>query len=197
MTPADADLTAAVAALRRGDLVVYPTETVYGLGADATDPEAVARVFDAKERARENPVSMALPEVGAAPDYVRWTDRERAFCEAFLPGPVTVLLERTDRVPEVLVAGQDRVGIRVPDHDVARTLARRVGPVTATSANLSGRPSARRLADLDPAIRERAVVVDGGETPGTASTVVDVAGGELRRRGTRAAAIEAWLEDTD
>ena len=197
MTPADADLTAAVAALRRGDLVVYPTETVYGLGADATDPEAVARVFDAKERARENPVSMALPEVGAAPDYVRWTDRERAFCEAFLPGPVTVLLERTDRVPEVLVAGRDRVGIRVPDHDVARTLARRVGPVTATSANLSGRPSARRLADLDPAIRERAVVVDGGETPGTESTVVDVAGSELRRRGARAAAIEAWLEDTD
>jgi len=197
VTPADADLTAAVAALRRGDLVVYPTETVYGLGADATDPEAVARVFDAKERARENPVSMALPEVGAAPDYVRWTDRERAFCEAFLPGPVTVLLERTDRVPEVLVAGRDRVGIRVPDHDVARTLARRVGPVTATSANLSGRPSARRLADLDPAIRERAVVVDGGETPGTESTVVDVAGGELRRRGARAAAIEAWLEDTD
>ena len=191
------DLTAAVAALRRGDLVVYPTETVYGLGAAATDPEAVARVFDAKERARENPVSMALPEVGAAPDYVRWTDRERAFCEAFLPGPVTVLLERTDRVPEVLVAGRDRVGIRVPDHDVARTLARRVGPVTATSANLSGRPSARRLADLDPAIRERAVVVDGGETPGTESTVVDVAGGELRRRGARAAAVEAWLEDTD
>ena len=197
MTPADADLTAAVAALRRGDLVVYPTETVYGLGADATDPEAVARVFDAKERDRENPVSMALPEVGAAPDYVRWTDRERAFCEAFLPGPVTVLLERTDRVPEVLVAGRDRVGIRVPDHDVARTLARRVGPVTATSANLSGRPSARRIADLDPAIRERAVVVDGGETPGTESTVVDVAGGELRRRGARAAAIEAWLEDMD
>ena len=191
------DLTAAVAALRRGDLVVYPTETVYGLGADATDPEAVARVFEAKDRARENPVSMALPEVGAAPDYVRWTDRERAFCEAFLPGPVTVLLERTDRVPEVLVAGRDRVGIRVPDHDVARTLARRVGPVTATSANLSGRPSARRLADLDPAIRERAVVVDGGETPGTESTVVDVAGGELRRRGAGAASIEAWLEDTD
>ena len=197
MTPADADLTAAVAALRRGDLVVYPTETVYGLGADATDPEAVARVFEAKDRARENPVSMALPEVGAAPDYVRWTDRERAFCEAFLPGPVTVLLERTDRVPDGLVAGRDRVGIRVPDHDVARTLARRVGPVTATSANLSGRPSARRLADLDPAIRERAVVVDGGETPGTESTVVDVAGGELRRRGARAAAIEAWLEETD
>ena len=191
------DLTAAVAALRRGDLVVYPTETVYGLGADATDPEAVARVFEAKDRARENPVSMALPEVGAAPDYVRWTDRERAFCEAFLPGPVTVLLERTDRVPDGLVAGRDRVGIRVPDHDVARTLARRVGPVTATSANLSGRPSARRLADLDPAIRERAVVVDGGETPGTESTVVDVAGGELRRRGAGAAAIEAWLEDTD
>ena len=197
MTPTDPEFTAAVAALRRGDPVVYPTETVYGLGADALDPEAVARVFDAKGRDRGKPISMALPEAAAAADYVRWTDRERAFCEAFLPGPVTVLVERTARVPDVLVAGQDRVGLRVPDHEGARTLARRVGPITATSANVSGRPSARRVADLDPSIRERAVVVDGGETPGTESTVVDVAGGELLRRGARAAAVEAWLEGTD
>ncbi len=195
MTVADEtpDLTAAVAALRRGDLVVYPTETVYGLGADALDPEAVARAFDAKGRDRGNPISMALPEAAVAADFVRWTDRERAFCERFLPGPVTVLLERTDRVPDVLVAGRDRVGVRVPDHATARTLARRVGPITATSANVSGRPSARRPAELDPEIRERAVV-DGGETPGGESTVVDVSAGEIVRRGALADEIGAWLE---
>ena len=197
MTPTDPEFTAAVAALRRGDPVVYPTETVYGLGADALDPEAVARVFDAKGRDRGKPISMALPEAAAAADYVRWTDRERAFCEAFLPGPVTVLVERTARVPDVLVAGRDRVGLRVPDHEGARTLARRVGPITATSANVSGRPSARRVADLDPSIRERAVVVDGGETPGTESSVVDVAAGEIVRRGAMAEEIEAWLEEAD
>ncbi len=189
------DLTDAVAAIRRGDLVVYPTETVYGLGADALDPEAIGRVFDAKGRPRGNPLSMAVPEHSAAEEYTRPSERERRFCERFLPGPVTVLLERTERVPDVLVAGGDRVGIRVPDHDVARTLARRTGPITATSANRSGRRSARRIADVDPAIRERATVVDGGETAGTESTVVDVSADRIVRRGALADEIEAWLVD--
>jgi L-threonylcarbamoyladenylate synthase len=190
-----AELTDAVAAIRRGDLVVYPTETVYGLGADALDPEAVERVFGAKGRSRDRPLSMGLPELSAAADYVRMTDRERAFCERFLPGPVTVLLERTDRVPDVLVAGRDRVGIRVPDHDTARELARRTGPITATSANRSGAGSARRIESIDPSIRERAVVVDGGETPGAESTVVNVGAGTVVRRGALADEIEAWLSD--
>ena len=188
-------LTDAVAALRRGDLVVYPTETVYGLAADATDPEAVERAFEAKGRSHEKPISMALPDVGAAADYVRLSDRERAFCERFLPGPVTVLLERTDRVPDVLVAGRDRVGVRVPDHELSRNLARRVGPITATSANRSGEPGARRVEEIAPEVRERAVVIDRGETPGAESTVVDVSTGEIVRRGANAEEIEAWLAE--
>ena len=197
MTVPGNDVTEAVAALRRGELVVYPTETVYGLAADALDPEAVERVFEAKGRSRGKPVSMALPEAAVAADYARVSDRERAFCERFLPGPVTVLLERTDRVPDVLVAGRDRVGVRVPDHDLSRDLARRVGPITATSANRSGNPSARRVAELDERVRERAVVLDGGETPGTESTVVDVAAGEIVRRGALADDIEGWLENAE
>jgi len=184
-----------VAAIRRGDLVVYPTETVYGLGANALDPDAVERVFEAKRRPRDRPISMALPELSAAEDHTRMSDRERTFCERFLPGPVTVLLERTDRVPDVLVAGRDRVGIRVPDHDTARALARRTGPITATSANRSGAESARRVEAIDPAIRERAVVIDEGETPGTESTVVDVGANEIVRRGALADEIESWLAE--
>ena len=191
----DRDLTDAVAAIRRGDLVVYPTETVYGLGADALDPDAIERVFEAKGRSREKPLSMALPEPAAAADYTRMTDAERRFCERFLPGPVTVLVERTDRVPDGLVAGGDRVGIRVPDHDLARDLARRTGPITATSANRSGEPSARRVEAIDASIRERATVIDGGETPGAESTVVDVSAGRIVRRGALAGAVEAWLSE--
>ena len=191
----DPDLTDAVAALRRGDLVVYPTETVYGLGADALDPEAVERVFEAKGRSRQKPVSMAVPELAAAADYTRMTERERRFCERFLPGPATALVERTDRVPDVLVDGGDRVGIRIPDHDLARDLARRTGPITATSANRSGEPSARRIDEVDATIRERATVLDGGETPGTESTVVDVSAGRIVRRGELAGEIEAWLAE--
>ncbi len=195
MTVTDDDLREAVAALRRGDLVVYPTETIYGLGADALDPEAIERVFEAKGRPRDKPLSMALPDAAVAADYARVSARERAFCDRFLPGPVTVLLERTDRVPDALVAGRNRVGIRVPDHDLARDLARRVGPITATSANRSGAPSARRVEEIDASIRDAAVVLDGGETPGTESTVVNVAADEIVRRGALADDIEAWLAE--
>ncbi|WP_255194786.1 L-threonylcarbamoyladenylate synthase [Halorarius litoreus] len=194
-TLADA-LDEAAAAIRDGDLVVYPTETVYGLGAAALDADAVTRVFDAKRRDRSKPVSLAVPSVEAAGEVTRPTERERAFMREFLPGPVTVVVERGPDVPDVLTAGGDRVGVRVPDHDVALALLERVAPVTATSANVSGRASTRRLADLDPEIREAAaVVVDGGETPGGGSTVVDVSAGEIHRRGPLADAIESWLEE--
>ena len=185
----------AATAVRDGDLVVYPTETVYGLGADALSEAAVERVFEAKRRSRDEPVSLAVPDVDAALEYVRATDREERFMREFLPGPVTVLCEKTDEVPDVLTAGRDRVGVRVPDHEVALALLREVAPVTATSANVSGRPSATRVADLDPEIRDAAaVVLDGGETGESGSTVVNVETGEVHRRGPNAEAVAAWLE---
>jgi len=188
------DIEQAAAAIREGDLVVYPTETVYGLGADALDPAAVEAVFEAKGRDRGNPVSMAVPSVAAALEYTAPTARERRFMHEFLPGPVTVVVDRGGAVPDVLTAGRDRVGVRVPDHAVALSLLEAVAPVTATSANVSGRPSARSVADLDGDIREAAAaVLDGGETPGGGSTVVDVTAGEIHRRGALADQIEAWL----
>lgn len=190
------DLDRAADAIAAGDLVVYPTETVYGLAADALDPDAVSRVYEAKGRDRSNPISLAVPSVPAALEYVRATDRERRFMATFLPGPVTVLCRRRDRVPGALTAGRDRVGVRVPDHDLALALCERTDrPITSTSANVSGRPSVRRVTDLDPSIRETAaVVLDGGETAGVESTVVDAAAGRVHRRGALADEVEQWLE---
>lgn len=190
----DEVLNRAAAAAREGKLVVYPTETVYGLGALATNPTAVERVFEAKGRPRENPVSLAVPDVDNIDEYAVLTDRERDFCDQFLPGPVTVLLERRDTVPDELVAGRDRVGVRVPDHDLALTLLELVAPLTATSANVSGRGSARTVAGVDPEVREAAaVVIDGGETPGGGSTVVNVADGTIVREGALVDDVRAWL----
>ncbi|ERH08803.1 MAG: translation factor SUA5 [halophilic archaeon J07HX64] len=190
------DIERAADAVRDGDLVVYPTETVYGLGADALDPEAVERVFDTKGRDRGNPVSMAVPDIETAAEYTEVGERERAFMQRFLPGPVTVVVERGDRVPDVLTAGRDRVGVRVPDHEVALSLLERVAPVTATSANESGRPSVRQAGSLHEQVqRAAAVVVDDGETAGGGSTVVDVARGTVHRRGALADAVEGWLAD--
>jgi L-threonylcarbamoyladenylate synthase len=186
----------AAEAIRHGQLAVYPTETVYGLGADALDADAVGQVFAAKSRDREDPVSLAVPDADAAADVTAPTDRERAFMAAFLPGPVTVVLRRLPVVPDALTAGRDRVGVRVPDHDRALALLGEVAPITATSANVSGRPSARRVADLDDRIREQATaVVDGGETPGGGSTVVDVSRDRVHRRGHLADEVEAWLAE--
>ena len=192
----DSDITDAADALRDGELVVYPTETVYGLGADALDADAVERVFDAKGRSRDQPVSLAVPDAEAALEYTAPTALERRFMHEFLPGPVTVLADRTEAVPDVLTAGHDRVGIRVPDHEMALELLDAVAPITATSANVSGEGSVRELDELGEQVREAAaVVLDGGRTPGTESTVVDVEAGEIVRRGAMADEIEAWLAD--
>lgn len=184
----------APAAVQRGELVVYPTETVYGLGADALDPPAIERVFETKGRDRAEPISLAVPTPDAAREYVTVSERERAFMAAFLPGPVTVVAAKRPVVPDVLTAGGERVGIRVPDHPVATRLLETVAPLTATSANVSGHPSVTQPGDLDPEIREAAsVVLDGGTTGGTGSTVVDVARGEIHREGPLAEEIRDWL----
>jgi len=187
----------AARAIAEGDLVVYPTETVYGMGADAADAEAVERVFEAKGRDRDKPVSLGVPSVERATEYVDPTERELEFMREFLPGPVTVVVQRRETVPDVLTAGREKVGVRVPDHDLALKLfAAADVPVTATSANLSGTGSVREVAELSDEVREAvAAVLDGGRTDGMESTVVDAESGEIHRRGAMADEIEAWLAD--
>ncbi|WP_435365158.1 L-threonylcarbamoyladenylate synthase [Haloarchaeobius sp. DYHT-AS-18] len=191
------DIDRAGQAIRDGELVVYPTETVYGLGADALDTDAVERVFEAKGRSRDKPVSLGVPSVDAALEHVHASDREERFMREFMPGPVTVLCERRGHVPDVLTAGRERVGIRVPDHELALALYRAAEtPVTATSANVSGTPSVTDPADLDPAFLEQvAVTLDGGVTAGTESTVVNVSTGDILRPGALGERIETWLAE--
>lgn len=183
---------------REAARVIYPTETVYGLAADALSPAAIERVFELKGRSRDEPISLAVPDIDAASEYTRPTDRERAFMEAFLPGPVTVVLERRSVVPDVLTAGSDRVGVRIPDHPTALALLQRVAPLTATSANRSGAGSARRVEEIDASVRDAVdLVLDDGTTLGTESTVVDVSAETIHRRGALAPEIEAWLSTAE
>jgi len=208
MTPADNDRTPpthetdseqaisdAAAAVRNGNAVVYPTETVYGLGADATDPEAVDRVFELKNRPYDKPLSVAFVDRETAFEYTNPTDREQEFINQFLPGPVTVIVDRKPTLPDILTSGRSRVGVRIPANETALELCRAAGPITATSANVSGNPSVRLPTDLSPSIRDRVgAVIDTGQTAGTESTVVDIEAGEIHRRGACIEEIEAWLE---
>lgn len=189
------ELSHAADAIREGELVVYPTETVYGLGANALDGDAVERVFAAKDRDHEKPISLAVPDVECAFEYTQPTPQEKEFMHEFLPGPVTVLVEAGEAVPDVLTAGRSRVGVRVPDHSMALALLDESPPLTSTSANRSGNPSARCVSEIDESVREAsAVTLDGDELPGTESTVVDVSSETIHRRGAQADEIEAWLD---
>lgn len=174
--PLGPQLARAAELLREGGLVAFPTETVYGLGANALDRRAVARIFRAKGRPADNPL---IVHIGRRSDLARvvrsFPPRARRLMEPFWPGPLTLLFPRHPRLPRGVTAGLDTVAVRMPAHPVALELIRRSGvPVAAPSANRSGRPSPTRARDVAEDLGDRAdLIVDGGPTPiGVESTVV-------------------------
>lgn len=174
-----AALRRAGAILRRGGLVAFPTETVYGLGADALNPEAVARIFAAKGRPADNPLIVHVTGIEQAGPAVvaAWPDVARRLAERFWPGPLTLVLPAGPAVPAAVRAGLPTVAVRCPAHPVAQALIAAAGtPVAAPSANRSGRPSPTRAedvwADLGPHLD---LLLDAGPVSvGVESTVVDV-----------------------
>ncbi|MEQ7154600.1 L-threonylcarbamoyladenylate synthase [Brevundimonas aurifodinae] len=171
-------MSAAVQALRAGDLLILPTETVYGLAADAGNAAAVARIFEAKGRPRFNPLISHVFDAAAAEAIAVFDDTARALADAFWPGPLTIVAaSRPGAVCDLARAGLDSVAVRVPGHPVAReVLAAFGGPVVAPSANRSGRPSPTILADaVEETGRFAAAALDGGACAvGVESTVVSV-----------------------
>lgn len=184
------DVKRAAELLRAGGTVAFPTETVYGLGANATDAAAVARIFAAKRRPAWDPLIVhvaSAEQVGDVAVVTGWlAEKVHALAKAFWPGPLTLLLPRGGRVPEAVTAGRPLVGVRVPAHPVALELLRQAGvPVAAPSANVFGHTSPTRaehvLADLDGQID---AVLNGGATDvGVESTVFDPAAMMIYRPG--------------
>ncbi len=176
----DAYLQPAAAALAAGQLVAFPTETVYGLGGDALDPAAIAAIFAVKGRPADNPliVHVARP-ADLRPLTASCPPLAEALLAAFAPGPLTLILPKADAVPAVVTAGLQTIAVRIPAHPVARRLIELAGvPVAAPSANRSGRPSPTRgwhvIEDLDGAIP---YIIDAGDCEyGLESTVVDLTG---------------------
>jgi len=175
-----ADPQEAAAIIRRGGIVAFPTETVYGLGANVFDERAVAKIFDAKQRPADNPLIAHVGELSLIQDLSsEITDSARKLIEAFFPGPLTVVVKKSDRVPMIATAGLETIGIRMPRHMLATAfLAECRTPVVAPSANVSGRPSPTTweavLEDLDGRID---CILQGEATEiGLESTVVDCTG---------------------
>lgn len=176
----DAAIERAAESLQRGELVAFPTETVYGLGANARSPEAIARVFAAKGRPADHPLIVHL---GGAAELDSWAahvpDSAMTLASAFWPGPLTMILRRAEGVSDAITGGQDTVGLRVPGHPVALRLLRRFGDgVAAPSANRFGHVSPTTAAHVDEGLGpELRLILDGGPCEvGIESSIVDLTG---------------------
>jgi L-threonylcarbamoyladenylate synthase len=177
----------AVRCLKAGGLVAFPTETVYGLGADATDGRAIARLYEAKGRPAFNPLIAHVADLAAARALARFDADAEKLAEAFWPGPLTLVLPKTATCPvaELATAGLDSIAVRVPHHPVAqKILAAFKRPIVAPSANRSGHVSPTTAAHVLADLRNRIdLIVDGGSTPvGVESTIVACLGAPMLLR---------------
>ncbi len=171
--------------LHQGKLVSFPTETVYGLGADATSDDAVARIFDAKQRPSFNPLIIHLHSLNDAEKYVEFDMVSRKLAEAFWPGPFTLVLKRRAgcQLSQLVSAGLDTVAVRVPDHPVAKELLQHFEyPIAAPSANISGKLSPTRPEHVARALSSEIAMILDGEycNNGIESTIAQVVGSEIR-----------------
>lgn len=167
--------------LRRGGLVVFPTETVYGLGANALMEDAVASIYQAKGRPSDNPLIVHITSYAQIDQFAYPNQWAKLICDRFSPGPITVILKKKPLVPDRVTAGLDTVAVRIPQHPIARALIAAAGvPVAAPSANLSGKPSPTRaehvVEDMDG--RVDMILLGGDCSVGIESTVIDLSGSE-------------------
>lgn len=167
--------------IRNGEIIVFPTETVYGIGADALNPEAALKIFEAKQRPVDNPLIVHVAnenEIGKVAEVTSAV--EQMLIDNFMPGPITIILKKKKIIPDVVSAGLDTIGVRMPSNEIAHKIIEDAGvPIAAPSANVSGRPSGTNLLDIRDELEEKvSVVIDGGNCQiGLESTVVKVMDG--------------------
>jgi|SRR5699024_10146379 len=186
--------------IQAGEVVAFPTETVYGLGADASNPDAVGKIFSAKGRPQDNPLIVHVADKEAIERYTTEVPRyAKQLIEAFMPGPLTLVLPSNGTISAKVTAGLKSIGIRIPDHPAAQELIRKANlPIAAPSANLSGKPSPTSAIHVYQDLNGKiAAILDGGTTGvGLESTVVDCTGSQpeiIRPGGVTQAELEAVL----
>jgi len=183
----------AVMVLSHDGLIVYPTDTLYGLGADAFSIEAIEKVYDAKKRDLSKPISIAVSDFELLAAVSKVDPFMEEFIEKFLPGPVTVVVPARKTIPGILTGGTGTIGIRIPAHGVARQVIEKFdAPITATSANLHG---AKDPQTPDECTVPRELLIDGGRLPGTPSTVIDLVTRTIIRPGADIDRIGQFLKD--
>ncbi len=173
-----------VSIIREGNIVVFPTETFYGLGTDAMNPKAVDRIFEIKGRDAKNPIPLIIGDPCHLITLIdELPDPGRILIKYFWPGPLTIVFKASSAIIPALTAGTGKIGIRLSSHPLASLISRKLsGPITATSANISGTPEATTARQAAERLAERVgFIIDGGVTPGgKGSTVLDISAGTPR-----------------
>jgi L-threonylcarbamoyladenylate synthase len=167
----------AVGILKKGGIVAYPTDTVYGLGGDVFSVEAIKRIYKVKQRPENMPLSVLLADSSKLRDIAVVPDLAWCLIERFWPGGLTLVLPKRDTLPDIVTAGGNKIAVRVPAHDIPIRLIRGLGrPIVGTSANISGKPNPLTAEEVDAQLGKKVdLIIDGGRCPGgVESTVVDV-----------------------
>ena len=176
------ELSKAIEALQNGDIVVYPTDTLYAFGVDIYNKDAVKKVFEVKKRPLDNPLPVAVSNLVDIEKIAFVSDIARDLAEYFLPGPLTMILNKKSVILDVVTGGLDNVAVRIPDNDVALELLSRYGPITVTSANVHGKEVPDIISDIKMQFNsdDVAVYLDYGKLSGLPSTIVDMTEGKPR-----------------
>ena len=170
------DLSKAFSALSNGELIVYPTDTLYGLGADIFNIKAVKKVFEVKKRSFDQPVSVAASCIEDLEKIVILDEKINKIIDMFLPGELTLVLKKKKTVPDIVTSGLDNVAIRIPDNKIALELLSDFGPLTCTSANIHGQKTPSVISDIRMQFKPEniSVFIDEGKLEGKPSTIVDL-----------------------
>jgi len=169
-------LLKAVKALSDGDLIVYPTDTLYGIGADIFNEKAVKKVFTIKKRSFDDPLSVAVSSIDEMDKIAYVNNKTRALAKRFLPGELTIILKKRPVVSNIITADLDKIAIRIPNHKIALDLISKFGPITATSANIHKIGTPGIINDIRMQFKKDdiSVYIDAGKLTGKASTIVDM-----------------------
>ncbi len=170
------DLSKAFSALSAGEIIVYPTDTLYGLGADVFNTKAVKKVFEIKKRPFNQPISVAV-SCKEEIEKIAFIDKKiEKIIDIFLPGSLTIVLKRKDKIPDIVNSGLKNIAVRIPDNKIGLEILSSFGPLTCTSANISGQKTPSVISDISMHFKtgEVSVYIDDGKVDGKPSTIVDL-----------------------
>ena len=177
----ESDISKAIYALKNGDVIVYPTDTLYGLGADIHNDHAIRKVFRIKKRPFNDPLSVAVSDFDEVEKIAKTDERTQKLVEQFLPGKLTLILEKKSSVSDTITGGLKNIAIRIPDNKIAMEILSNFGPITATSANIHGLKTPYIINEINMQLKENvAVYLDDGKLEGEPSTIVDLTNNEVK-----------------